>query len=193
MVNVDFRRIAILDRRSIALALEKQNTNDHLNRAVGEWGKKAVNRGMDACYLRLYNVHQDTLDVIARSLSDSTSIIVPYSIKYIPDTANGVHFRENDKVEAINPGKSLLRGKSCHSLESVKEAEQEGLDYVFFSPIFETATHPGEKGVGLDMLHQVCNSTTIAVFALGGINEENYKQCLEAGALGIAALSMFME
>ncbi|MEH1770916.1 MAG: thiamine phosphate synthase [Nostoc sp.] len=60
-----------------------------------------------------------------------------------------------------------------------------------FSPIFATPTHPEAKGIGLDMLTKACKSTQMKVFALGGINENNYQKCLDAGASGVAAISMF--
>ncbi|MEH2385668.1 MAG: thiamine phosphate synthase [Nostoc sp.] len=64
----------------------------------------------------------------------------------------------------------------------------EGLDS---SPIFATPTHPEAKGIGLYMLTKACKSTQMKVFALGGINENNYQKCLDVGASGIAAISMF--
>ena len=193
MSNPNFKRIAILDTRSIASAI---NGNDEggLISTVRDWESKALERGMEACYLRLYNLEPQKLEIVISGLSPSTPILVPYSVNWFPERVSGVHFRENEPIKTCERNtQALWRGKSCHSLESVHEAEQENLNYVFFSPVFNTATHPEVKGVGVEKLKQVCDATKIPVFALGGISRENYKQCLDAGAFGIAAIGMFME
>ena len=193
MSNPNFKRIAILDTRSIASAINGDDEGNLIS-TVRDWESKALARSMEACYLRLYNLERKKLEIVISTLSPSISIIVPYSVHWLPERASGVHFRENEQIKTCECNtQTLWRGKSCHSLESVHEAEQENLNYVFFSPVFNTATHPEAKGVGLEKLKQVCDSTKIPVFALGGITQENYQQCLDAGAFGIAAIGMFMD
>ena len=192
MSNPNFKTIAILDTRAINSAIN--GDDEGLISTVRDWEFKALERGMEACYLRLYNLEPQKLEIVISGLSPSTRILVPYSVNWFPERVSGVHFRENEPIKTCERNtQALWRGKSCHSLESIHEAEQENLNYVFFSPVFNTATHPEVKGVGLEKLKQVCDSTKIPVFALGGITQENYKQCLDAGAFGIAAIGMFME
>ncbi len=193
MSSPHFKRIAILDSRSIASAI-KGEEEGVLRSRVRDWESKALARGMEACYLRLYHLERKKLELVVSALSSSTPILVPYGVNWLPEKARGVHFRENEPIKRFEgKRKALWRGKSCHSLESVQEAEQENLNYVFFSPVFKTATHPEAQGVGVEKLKQVCEATKIPVFALGGIDRENYQQCLEAGAFGLAGIGMFME
>ena len=46
---------------------------------------------------------------------------------------------------------------------------------------------------GLDELREICNEINIPVYAIGGINKENYKSVLETGARGIAIMSTLMK
>lgn len=61
-----------------------------------------------------------------------------------------------------------------------------------FSPIFEKKHTAGMQPPGLAQLGETCRAT-IPVLALGGVTLQNAKQCLEAGAAGIAAIRLFQE
>jgi thiamine-phosphate pyrophosphorylase len=188
-----FKKIAIFDSTSVIA--EELLSQDLLKLAkkVKEWEKIATNNGADSYYVRLYDANKETIDIILENLFyKELPIILPFSLNYKSDLVSAFHFRENDKIKTYHTAyRNVLFGKSCHSLKSILEAEQCGIDYVFFSPIFETQTHPEAKGIGLSMLRSACESTQMRVFALGGINENNYRQCLDVGASGIAAISMF--
>lgn len=108
--------------------------------------------------------------------------------------ADGTHFPENScplkAVKAAVPGS--LAGKSTHSLESALRAEAEGADYLIFGPVFETLSKK-QYGppMGLEKLEKVCRNVSIPVYAIGGITPENTRPCIDHGAYGIAALSIF--
>ena len=89
-------------------------------------------------------------------------------------------------------GLKLLIGVSCHSLEELREAQEGGADYAFYSPIFESVAKPGYgPAVGLDALERACASVQIPVLALGGVTAENAHECVAAGAAGAAGISLF--
>jgi thiamine-phosphate pyrophosphorylase len=58
--------------------------------------------------------------------------------------------------------------------------------------VFETASKKeyGEP-VGVEALHQVATRLSIPVLALGGIKLSNFREALDAGAAGVAGISMF--
>jgi thiamine-phosphate pyrophosphorylase len=88
----------------------------------------------------------------------------------------------------------FLIGISCHSLESVRAAGRGGADYIFFGPVFATpskATFGAPQGI--ERLREVCASVEIPVLAIGGVNLENARACIAAGAAGIAAIRLFQD
>lgn len=115
--------------------------------------------------------------------------------------AAGVHLGENSvPVETVRAwhraaGRAdFLIGVSCHSLASARAAERGGADYVFFGPVFAT---PSKEAFGppqgVERLREVCASVKIPVLAIGGINQDNARECMEAGAAGIAAIRLFQD
>jgi thiamine-phosphate pyrophosphorylase len=113
--------------------------------------------------------------------------------------AAGVHLGEKSlPLEAItewrrSTGRSdFLIGVSCHSMESARAAERGGADYIFFGPVFETPSKAAFGAPqGIERLHEVCASVEIPVLAIGGVNLENARACVAAGAAGIAAIRLF--
>jgi thiamine-phosphate pyrophosphorylase len=91
---------------------------------------------------------------------------------------------------AVPPG--FLIGVSCHTVDEVRTAEQEGADYVMFGPVF--APHSKASALrprGLSALAEAAKAVQIPVLALGGITTANAQDCLNAGAAGIAAISLY--
>lgn len=185
------RNIAILDPSRLT-ALNGEQGFEH---QVKHWCAAGIHKGMDACYVRAYNLSKaDVKEVTAtiRRVSPNTVIIIPYIYADLAHHADGLHLRENDDYQPPMLCKDVIIGKSCHSLTSIRNAEMHGMSYVFYSPIFETQTHPEAKGAGLKALEKTCKATSLPVFALGGINSKNVESCIEAGAHGIAAIGMFL-
>ncbi len=83
-------------------------------------------------------------------------------------------------------------GVSCHSRESARAAGRGGADYIFFGPVFATPSKAAFGAPqGIERLREVCASVEIPVLAIGGVNLENSRACMEAGAAGVAAIRLF--
>jgi thiamine-phosphate pyrophosphorylase len=109
--------------------------------------------------------------------------------------AHGVHLSSGSiaptEVRRIAPEPFLI-GVSAHTVEEVRAAEDEGADFAVFGPVFSPLSKTGfGDPVGLDKLHEATNTVGIPVLALGGITRDNAVQCVQAGAMGVAGVSIF--
>lgn len=64
----------------------------------------------------------------------------------------------------------LVLGVSAHTPGEVKAAGDAGADYIFYGPVFATASHPGVAGIGPHGLQAALDVARIPVWAIGGIN-----------------------
>ena len=105
--------------------------------------------------------------------------------------ADGVHLGQDDMdINSARDilGKDAIVGISTHSPEQAQKAILSGADYIGVGPVFETPTKPGRKAVGTDYVEWASKNVDIPWFAIGGINLDNAKQVIEAGASRIAVV-----
>jgi len=109
--------------------------------------------------------------------------------------AAGVHLGTQSMPASVvrehaPPG--FLVGVSCHSLQDALAAQSDGASYIVFGPVYETRSKLGYgPPLGLARLQEAAAQLRIPVLALGGITVERVEACLEAGAAGIAGISIF--
>jgi thiamine-phosphate pyrophosphorylase len=106
--------------------------------------------------------------------------------------ANGVHLPAKALSAAVvrtSVPRLFLIGVSTHNTAEVESAVNGGADFVTFGPIFES---PGKGSpVGLEELNIICKQfPDLPVIALGGVDESNLSDTLDAGAAGIAAIRL---
>ena len=89
-------------------------------------------------------------------------------------------------------GSQAFIGMSTHDGRELATAVKEKASYVTFSPIFKTNSHPEAKPVGTTVLSNACRHATMPVIAMGGITPHNAKECLNAGAHGVAVVSSIL-
>jgi len=109
----------------------------------------------------------------------------------------GVHLTTqslNGGVVRSSCGSQILIGVSTHNIQEAQEAEQQNADFIVFGPVFETESkRQFGPPVGIGALGQAVRAVAIPVLALGGINLFNLRQTLDAGAAGVAGISMFTQ
>ena len=88
--------------------------------------------------------------------------------------------------------KFSVLGASCHSVEDAIQAEQLGCTYLTAGHIFDTDCKKNLPGRGLGFLEQVCQSVSIPVYAIGGIDSKNIALVRNAGAAGACVMSKAM-
>jgi thiamine-phosphate pyrophosphorylase len=109
---------------------------------------------------------------------------------------DGVHLGQHSvlpgPVRDRVPESDFLIGVSVHSIEELRQVEDQGVSFVTMGPVFFTPSKAMYGApVGLDLLRSACLQTRVPVLALGGIDLENSAACLDAGAAGIAAIRLF--
>jgi thiamine-phosphate pyrophosphorylase len=100
--------------------------------------------------------------------------------------ADGVHVGQDDTAPGEvreQVGERLLIGLSTHSPEQFDAALGSEADQLSVGPVWETPTKPGRPAAGLDYVrHAAAHAGEQPWFAIGGIDEANVGEVVEAGA-----------
>ncbi len=111
--------------------------------------------------------------------------------------ADGVHLRADSLPVSVvrqQLGKDHLIGKSTHSIEEVKRAEDEGADFVALGPIYQTPSKQSYGApLGLSTLREASSISHLPIFAIGGVNPERIPELRDAGAYGVAVISSILQ
>jgi len=109
--------------------------------------------------------------------------------------AAGVHLARGGSVAEARrvAGKGALIGISAHSLVEARAAAADGADYATLSPVFPTESKPGYgPALGLVELGLIARAVGLPLLALGGVDAENARLCIGAGAAGVAVMGGVM-
>jgi thiamine-phosphate pyrophosphorylase len=113
--------------------------------------------------------------------------------------SDGVHLTSDEQELSPSEARAIFANagipdpviaRSCHSHAEVASAYSHGADFVVFGPVFEKSG--GHTDSGLEKLRPVCAAfPKMDTLALGGVDILNARQCVEAGAAGIAGIRLF--
>ncbi len=108
---------------------------------------------------------------------------------------DGVHVGQDDMpykmAREILPDKII--GLSTHSLKQVEKAMELKPDYIGFGPIYKTPTKKiPDPEVGTELLKKALKVCHIPLVAIGGIDNENINEVLNAGARNICMVRYLM-
>ena len=169
----------------------------------------AIEAGVDLVQIREKDLPTPELVVLVEAALDAARRVRPGSVPRVVVNdrldvalgtgAAGVHLggqsipAEAARAALAELGRAgMCVGVSCHSASDVKAAERAGADYVLLGPIFETASKAGfGPPLGLEGLAQAARGRRIPLLALGGVTLSRVRACLEAGATGVAGITMF--
>ena len=160
----------------------------------------AVRGGADAVQLREKNLASQDLLPLARRLRQASLgralMLVNGSLDVaLAADADGVHLPESAPPvqrlrKAVPAGRQgFLVGRSVHSLEAGRHAEEEGADYLVAGPVYETRSHPGRQPAGPSLIEAISRSVRVPVLAIGGVSAGRVEEVVRAGASGIAVIS----
>jgi thiamine-phosphate pyrophosphorylase len=192
----------VTDRKSLAIPAGSSREAALLERIA-----RASTAGVD--WIELREKDLDTLPLLELTRATVAAVSATPTRVLVNDRldvalaagAHGVHLAETSMpASAVTKWKreakraDFLVGVSCHSLKSAEAAARAGADYIFFGPVFATASKAAfGPPQGLPKLAEVCGGVTIPVVAVGGINVENVQACMRAKAAGIAAIGLVQQ
>lgn len=106
--------------------------------------------------------------------------------------ADGVHVGQDDlPVEQAREimGPDLLIGLSTHAPSEIDAADASPhVDYIGVGPVHATPTKPGRPAVGVELVSYASAHAHLPFFAIGGIDEGNVTEALDAGAGRVCVL-----
>jgi len=102
--------------------------------------------------------------------------------------ADGVHLGRGDEGKELARAAGLTLGLSASSIYEAIAAEQQAA-YIGAGPIWKTPSKTdAASAIGLDGLAAICEAVSVPVVAIGGIDASNARDCIAAGAKGVAVL-----
>ena len=85
------------------------------------------------------------------------------------------------------PGEALV-GVSAHDAQQVQCARSLAADFMVVGPVAETASHPGQAGIGWDAFIELNRDAGLPAYAIGGQSPATLALAQRHGAHGIAAI-----
>lgn len=107
--------------------------------------------------------------------------------------ADGVHLGQDDVPVSVARnllGGDKIIGLSTHNFEQAKAGAKSGADYISIGPIFKTPSKPNTKSLGIEIVKKITKDKSINIpfVAIGGINQNNLKDVVKAGAERVAVI-----
>lgn len=110
--------------------------------------------------------------------------------------ADGVHLGQSDiplNTARKILGKNKIIGISVGNIKEAIDAEQGCADYLGIGSIFNTGTKKDiDAPIGINGLSKIYKNIHIPAVAIGGINQDNFKDVLSTGIDGIAVVSAIL-
>lgn len=82
----------------------------------------------------------------------------------------------------------LCLAASCHDANDLKRAETVECNFAVLGAVHETASHPGQAGMGWKRFAELRESTSLPIYAIGGLDMTEIGAARQHGAQGIAAI-----
>jgi thiamine-phosphate diphosphorylase len=142
--------------------------------------------------IKAIQLYQTVTTLLPKAETARTLLLVNDRVDVALTTdARGVHLGARSlpvaTVRAMS-GPRLAIGYSAHSAPEATDAERDGADFVFAGSIYPTASHPGIKPAGLELLANSVDACSKPVLAIGGVTPDRVSEVLRTGAYGVAVI-----
>ncbi|WP_442935051.1 thiamine phosphate synthase [Micromonospora sp. CPCC 206061] len=152
--------------------------------------ESAVEGGARYVVLREKDLPREERAALAAALR---SVLAPIGGRLVvagPDPLGGdaVHLTSGGPYP---PPELALVGRSCHDAAELERLTTE--HYAMVSPVFPTASKPGYgPPLGIGGLARLVARSPVPVLALGGVTPQTARDCIAAGAAGVAVMGTVM-
>jgi thiamine-phosphate pyrophosphorylase len=156
-----------------------------------ETARAAVEGGATVVQLRLKGATTEEVVEAGRPFCDLPALFVVNDDveAAIALGADGVHLGRDDVGAERAVEADLLLGISATSVDEARAGQEAGAAYIGAGPVWATPSKPDAgRQIGLEGLAAICLVVSIPVVAIGGVDATNARDCLGAGAAGVAVL-----
>ena len=183
--------------RVLMLVTDRRQAGD---RSLPQIVAAAIEGGVNAVQLREKDLPADELLALARQLR---GVCGERALLFINDRVDiallcgadgvqlGLHGLPVAAVRTLLPA-SMRVGRSIHSVDAARAAEQDGADFLIAGTVYSTPSHPDAAVVGSEWLRSLTSKVNLPVIAIGGVTAERAAECVAAGAAGVAVVSSLM-
>jgi thiamine-phosphate pyrophosphorylase len=188
------QRRALLDRACLYLVC--QELGDEAG-VLPDLIRAAADGGVGIVQLREKSAGDEELAALAnaaRALCERLGLLLIVNDRpsvAVEAGADGVHVGQDDMDPAAVRelvGPDLLVGLSTHAPEEIDAVDPALVDYIGVGPVHETPTKQGRPAVGTQLVRYAAEHASVPFFAIGGLDEDNVGEVLEAGATRVCVL-----
>ena len=156
-----------------------------------ETARRAVAGGATFVQIRVKGATTDELIELGHPFRElDVPIVVNDNVQAaISLQLEGVHLGQDDDGIDRALGASLTLGLSASTRREAALAEFRGATYIGAGPVWATPSKPDAAApIGLAGLEEICQSVSVPVVAIGGVDAANAADCIRAGASGVAVI-----
>ena len=130
-----------------------------------------------------------SLQVVKLAHAHGAQVLINSDIELAREAgADGVHLNGTQLAECVSRPDMAWCAASSHNAAELQRANELGLDFALLSPVLPTRSHPGAAHLGWEAFAAMAASSSIPVYALGGLSGDDMKTAWQHGAHGIALL-----
>ena len=156
-----------------------------------EAARRAVEGGATVVQLRRKRASTDELVAAGAGFGElgATFVVNDDVEAAIRLHADGVHLGQTDEGAERALSTGLLLGLSASTRREAALAEYRGAGYIGAGPVWASPSKPdAAPPIGLEGLQEICQSVSVPVIAIGGVDATNVLDCIRAGATGVAVI-----
>ena len=168
--------------------------------ALERWLDDAIAAGVDLVQVRERDLETaELLDLVSRVVRRAEATFTQVVVNERADVAiaagaDGVHLRSDglpvDRVRTLRADRWVV-GRSVHRGDDL--APFRLADYLLFGAVYGGGSKPADvPAAGVTALRDAVAATGVPVLAIGGITPERARECVAAGAAGVAAISLYL-